>query len=864
MNIPVIWGGLLVLVLAFTCGPAPVRRAAPLGPAALHAQQRLAEIGKAIDDYRLSKALADARVLRPWVERRSDSIPDTLRARLYQYLAILHYHRNVFLDSITYYSGLADSLVPEDAPVELRARQALCWAYVSYHGWANTEMDMYSAFGRRLLEEAHRSSTTLYANLLHAQGIARKKYGDQLTAEEDQIAAWLESEALLREALQLLRTVNPGARPFLFEDLSILLSRLPSRAEEIAPLIDSITVTSRPGLSDLINTARARGYYHVNVTHDGAAATREYRRLLREGPYFTDTYPAEAYSYLHLLHLAEPDYTAALAMTKAALSHYGCCTADALTDRSLFDGSECLVLEGCVFELARYAAVLLDRYQARESSEDLIEAYHLCETIIGNYRAALERATEEGVFNQVVTYGDWSIAVALSTALAASQSTISPIQDDAFNLILRTMEVGKSHSLTAEYIQARRVASNEWLAEHARKLTPIRSKLDRLKRSYAARILPPTDLIAFDQLTRSRRLLASQMITLPLQSPAIELTTPTLPTIVGIQEELSNDEALIEYIDSEDATYALYIDRDTSVAYRVDTSHRSLARAFQSSLVYPGTDHDQALRQGNELYRFLLSPVHQLLAQRSQLNISPSASLTALPFAALCSGSTSEGKFLIAEHTLRTIDNWQTRTAAQRPLEASHSTSLPSVGTWVHPDLSGYFKETNEYILAAFGPASTTYAHNECNTQSLLQHAGEYDILHLSVHARGDVNRLDENYLYLSTTDSLDGVSISRLSLPAHLVVLAACSSARGVVVRREDNHSLQRSFRRAGVPYVISSLYDIPALATARLLAEFYRQVRAGVSYEEALALAQRAFRERPEYQRFRHPFYWAGLTIS
>ena len=336
-----------------------------------------------------------------------------------------------------------------------------------------------------------------------------------------------------------------------------------------------------------------------------------------------------------------------------------------------------------------------------------------------------------------------------------------------------------------------------------------------------------------------------------------------LPTIPKVQQALASDEALIEYIDTKDATYALYLDVDTSIAYSLDTSYRALVRAFQQSLLDPSSAAQQYRERGRRLYELLLAPIHPQLKQRPRLNISPSASLTALPFAALRKGTENEGSFLVAEHTLRIIDNWQTRTAATA-VEASSTADPPSVGSWVHPDLSGYFTEVNSYISSAFGPASTTYEGDRCTTQSLLRQAANYDILNLSVHARGDLSTLNENYLYLSAVDSVDGVAISRLSLPARLVVLAACSSARGVAVRREDNHSLQRSFRRAGVPYVISSLYDIPALATAQLLEEFYRQLRAGVGYEEALARAQRAFRERPEYRRFRHPFYWAGLTIG
>ena len=123
-----------------------------------------------------------------------------------------------------------------------------------------------------------------------------------------------------------------------------------------------------------------------------------------------------------------------------------------------------------------------------------------------------------------------------------------------------------------------------------------------------------------------------------------------------------------------------------------------------------------------------------------------------------------------------------------------------------------------------------------------LSAAANADILHLSVHARGNPARLHDNYLYFSPTDSLNGLMIGRYSLDARLVVLAACSTARGYANPGEGTFSLQRSFHVAGVPDVVSSVYDIPAGATSVLLEEFYRALHSGASPGEALQFARGA----------------------
>ena len=146
------------------------------------------------------------------------------------------------------------------------------------------------------------------------------------------------------------------------------------------------------------------------------------------------------------------------------------------------------------------------------------------------------------------------------------------------------------------------------------------------------------------------------------------------------------------------------------------------------------------------------------------------------------------------------------------------------------------------------------------NRDTYLNHAAAYDLLHLSVHAGGDPLQLHENYLHLTDRQRLNGLTVARQRLGARLVVLAACSTARGFAGASEGTYSLRRSFHQAGVPDVVASVYDIPAAATATLLEAFYRHLFDGASPAAALTRAQREISQG----RRAWPGGWAGVIVG
>src|SRR5260221_5884014 len=100
------------------------------------------------------------------------------------------------------------------------------------------------------------------------------------------------------------------------------------------------------------------------------------------------------------------------------------------------------------------------------------------------------------------------------------------------------------------------------------------------------------------------------------------------------------------------------------------------------------------------------------------------------------------------------------------------------------------------------------------------------------------------------------------MKLRASLVTLSGCQTALGQNVTGEGMIGLTRAFFYAGARSVVASLWDVEDAATARLMEEFYRNIRRGQPIDIALQQAKLTFvRSGGDSSR---PFAWASFVVN
>ena len=137
-----------------------------------------------------------------------------------------------------------------------------------------------------------------------------------------------------------------------------------------------------------------------------------------------------------------------------------------------------------------------------------------------------------------------------------------------------------------------------------------------------------------------------------------------------------------------------------------------------------------------------------------------------------------------------------------------------------------------------------------------------YGVVHFATHALVDEASVANTALALAPTEHEDGFiragELAALPFRAELVVLSACRTAGGVVVRGEGVQGLASPFIAAGARAVAATWWPIGDEATVRLIDDFYRAMADGAPAADALRTAKLAALARGAPAR-----EWAAFTI-
>ena len=380
---------------------------------------------------------------------------------------------------------------------------------------------------------------------------------------------------------------------------------------------------------------------------------------------------------------------------------------------------------------------------------------------------------------------------------------------------------------------------------------------------------------ASDALARAQEEYGALMLEMREANPAYAaLVRAEIASPSTIQAALAPEEALLEYLVGDSAAVVFVITRDTIAAFDVNVSHSTLAGRVEfarSALQSPaGTASGQRAWRPSlkRLYQQLFAPVEAsgLLAGKRRLVIAPHAELHYLPFSALVVAAGRE-PLLVERYIIEYVPSasvWlQLRGRAAPPHNGGILALAPRAAS-----LPGSRAEVTA-IEQLFGTRARALVDTPATEQAFRSLAPGQEIIHLATYGVLNKHNPMFSYVELSAGGNQDGRlevhEVFGLTLNPRLLVLSACQTGVGAgaltdVPPGDDWVGLVQAFQYAGASNVMATLWPVSDIATARLMDRFYRELAAGRSEAEALALAQRAaLREA----RTAHPFYWAGFTL-
>ncbi|MHC4473825.1 MAG: CHAT domain-containing protein, partial [Planctomycetota bacterium] len=157
---------------------------------------------------------------------------------------------------------------------------------------------------------------------------------------------------------------------------------------------------------------------------------------------------------------------------------------------------------------------------------------------------------------------------------------------------------------------------------------------------------------------------------------------------------------------------------------------------------------------------------------------------------------------------------------------------------------------------------------NESRLRAALAARPRWRAVHFACHGLIDTERPSRSGLALTPDGEDDGLltalELFEVSVPADLVVLSACETAKGRVVQAEGIVGLTRAFMLAGAPRVLCSLWKVDDEATSALMVRFYElwnpKEGAGLTAAAALVKAQEHVRSQ---EVWKHPRHWAAWVL-
>ena len=340
-----------------------------------------------------------------------------------------------------------------------------------------------------------------------------------------------------------------------------------------------------------------------------------------------------------------------------------------------------------------------------------------------------------------------------------------------------------------------------------------------------------------------------------------------------IQSAIDRNDMIVEYFLGDSALFSLLVSKDALQVKRVPlpasfSAHlTSVQNALYEHQEGQTADMEEALHQ---LYQVLIAPVAEEINTKHRLIIVPDGQLHYLPFEILTPGGSQE--YLLENHV---ISYAYSATLLEEAIEERNKASDTTILA-----MAPFASEGGETTRNGFEPlgASKTevekiggsiYLEKAATKQVFLKVAKSYGIIHLATHARADSEKPLNSFIafypepdssgagYRLYTDELYNYRLDS----AKLVVLSACETGGGKLIRGEGIISLARAFAYAGCPNIVTTLWQASDRAAAMITASLHQYLKEGYSKDDALRLAKLDYlADNPLH---RDPYYWANFIF-
>jgi CHAT domain-containing protein/tetratricopeptide (TPR) repeat protein len=375
----------------------------------------------------------------------------------------------------------------------------------------------------------------------------------------------------------------------------------------------------------------------------------------------------------------------------------------------------------------------------------------------------------------------------------------------------------------------------------------------------------------------------------------VQMRKSPLPVFVSLEvarRSLAADEVYVSFSVGAQQTY-VFVTRPSGqpLAWTVAVPRQSLydqVIRFRDE-VSGNADLEGVARRGRALYTLLFPPaVRERLQGARRVRLSPEGFLWNLPFAALVVNDSGPPHFLGIEKTLTYVQSLSLSQGAPATNETPVAAGKRAVVVVGISEFTGggVRRPTRDQAALKLDPLPNAKAEavavarlygvvplldgdaTEAAVRRRIEGAG---IIHIATHGYAQSDAAMSSALIFTVPPGGGGLAdngllqaweiLSQVRLRADLVVLSACETARGEGGYGDGLGRLIRTLQAAGAGAVVASQWQVADDSTKLLMEDFHRNLRGGMTKDEALREAMKAVQATPGMA---HPSYWAPFLLT
>ncbi len=378
--------------------------------------------------------------------------------------------------------------------------------------------------------------------------------------------------------------------------------------------------------------------------------------------------------------------------------------------------------------------------------------------------------------------------------------------------------------------------------------------------------------------TLRRAISEYEMLQTAVTEPGGPVTQLPIPSVAELQSILDDETSVLVYSLGAKRSWLFYLDADSLEIFKlpprgeIETLSTIFLNAVKTSR--SPVSRPMVAASGTQLSQILIAPVKNRL--RKRVRIVRDGLLHLLPFAAL-PGSDETSRLLIHRHEITSIPSltalaWLEEGSPQNqastvavmapdtpdgriaadprfPLLTGVQAEIEAIQTWTEA----------RHIRLALGRAATREALIEL-TRTRLR------VLHIATHGVVYRDLPELSTLVLTDSDGHDDylrlTDIFNLRLNAQLVVLSACETAVGEILKGEGMVGMSNAFLSAGASTVLASLWSVDDQYTRELMGGFYSELLLQ-ERKPADALRQAQLSMLAEGDESSIPYHWAAFEL-